>query len=240
MSTKIDWTDETWNPIKGICPGGCWFCYAKKFYKRFKWNPELRLELDEWRLKKIPDGSKVFVCSMNDLFHYAVKPEWRAKVFEVIEKYPKLTFQILTKFPRNAGGGALLHNVWLGISLTGKGSNNNNYQRFKDFQKVWATFKFISFEPMMSSSCYPLEAIDWVIIGALTGHGNKLQPKRSWIKSYIERCSVLGIPIFLKNNLSKIWGKSFPLIQEFPIEPINNDFDKYNPYMHLENYEETD
>lgn len=218
MTTKIEWTDETWNPIRGLCSGNCWFCYARKFYKRFGWNPELRLELQESRVKKFPDGSKVFVCSMNDLFHHAVKPEWRARVFEVIEKYPKLTFQILTKFPKNIGGGALLPNVWMGISLTGKGDNNNNYQRFKDFQKVWATVKFISFEPMMSKSFYPLEGIDWVIIGKLNHEGNKLQPKREWIKSYVDRCQVLGIPVFLKKELREIWGSE--LIQEFPYESI--------------------
>ncbi len=218
LKTSIGWTDATWNPIKGLCKGGCWYCYSRKMVKRFKWNETLRLQLDEYKLKKIPDGSRVFVCSMVDLFHHEVKPAWRAKVFEIIEKYPKLTFQILTKYPRNVGGGALLGNVWLGISLTGKPNSAGNWQRFKDFQRTWAALKFISFEPMMSKSFYPLEDIDWVIIGALTGHGNKLQPKRAWIKSYVDRCKVLGIPIFLKNNLKDIWRA--PLIQQFPYEPI--------------------
>lgn len=224
MSQKksIGWADATWNPIKGLCPGNCWFCYARKFYKRFKWNPELRLQLEEYKLKKIPKGSRVFVCSTIDLFHHQIKPEWRARVFEVIEKYPDLTFQILTKYPRNVGGGGLLGNVWLGISLTGKSEAHQNYQRFKDFQRVWAALKFISFEPMMSFSCYPLDNIDWVIIGALTGHGNKLQPKREWINHYVKRCNDLGIPVFLKDNLKAVWGSN--LIQQIPNAPWGYDF----------------
>lgn len=214
MSTKIDWTDETWNPIKGLCPGNCWYCYARTFHKRFKWNPELRLDLQEYRVKKFKEGSKVFVCSLTDLFHHQIKQEWRTRIFQIIEKYPKLTFQILTKFPKNIGA-FLLSNVWLGITLTGKIDNDNNYQRFRDFQRVWAPVKFISFEPMMSKSFYPLENIDWIIIGKLNYHGNKLQPKREWIKNYVERCRVLGIPVFLKKELKQIWGED--LIQEFPL-----------------------
>ncbi len=217
MSTKIDWTDETWNPIKGLCPGNCWYCYARKFHKRFKWNPELRLELQEYRLKKFKEGSKVFVCSLTDLFHHQVKPAWRHQIFELMEKYQKLTFQILTKFPKNIGA-FLLPNVWLGITLTGKPENDNNYQRYQDFKRIWAPVKFISFEPMMSKSFYPLERIDWVIIGKLNHHGDQLQPKREWIKSYVDRCRVLGIPVFLKKELQKIWGQE--LIQEFPFEPV--------------------
>jgi len=220
IKTSIGWTDISWNPIRGLCPGSCWFCYARKYYKRFGWNPELRLDLQERKLKKIPDDSKVFVCSTNDLFHHAVKPSWRARVFEVIERYPKLTFQVLTKFPENAGGGIILGNVWFGISLTGKATADGNWQRFKNFQRVWAPVKFISFEPMMSRSCYSLEGIDWVIVGALTGYGKKLQPERAWIKSYIDRCAVLDIPVFLKENLRDIWGKG--LIQEFPVIEKND------------------
>ena len=36
--SKIEWTDYSWNPIKGLCPVGCWYCYAKKMYKRFGWE----------------------------------------------------------------------------------------------------------------------------------------------------------------------------------------------------------
>ncbi|GAH61451.1 unnamed protein product [marine sediment metagenome] len=38
----IEWTDWTLNPIKGKCPVACPYCYARKMYDRFRWNPEVR------------------------------------------------------------------------------------------------------------------------------------------------------------------------------------------------------
>ena len=55
--TKIEWCDYTINPVKGLCPMACSYCYARRMYKRFKWNPEIRF-LWSWdesltRIKKI-------------------------------------------------------------------------------------------------------------------------------------------------------------------------------------------
>ncbi len=44
--TKIPWCDYTINPVKGLCPMACEYCYARKMYKRFKWNPVIRY--DDW------------------------------------------------------------------------------------------------------------------------------------------------------------------------------------------------
>jgi protein gp37 len=49
--TKIEWCDYTWNPVKGLCPVGCEYCYTHKIYKRFKWNPKIRF--DEKELKAL-------------------------------------------------------------------------------------------------------------------------------------------------------------------------------------------
>ncbi len=38
MPTKIEWTDETWNPVTGcvkVSPG-CKHCYAETFAERFR------------------------------------------------------------------------------------------------------------------------------------------------------------------------------------------------------------
>ena len=36
--SKIEWTEETWNPITGCtkCSEGCRNCYAEKFAQRLK------------------------------------------------------------------------------------------------------------------------------------------------------------------------------------------------------------
>ena len=41
--TKRPWTDYTLNPVKGLCPMACPYCYARAMYKRFKWNPKIRI-----------------------------------------------------------------------------------------------------------------------------------------------------------------------------------------------------
>ena len=99
--TKIEWTDYTWNPIKGLCPVDCKlpdgrsYCYARKIYKRFKLSPELAHI--QTTLPKKP--AKVFVCSTIEIFHPAIPREWRDIIFNNIKAHPQHVFQILTKFP---------------------------------------------------------------------------------------------------------------------------------------------
>ena len=216
--TKIEWTDYTWNPIKGICPNDCWYCYARKIYKRFGWDTEMRFELhdpkaiDKLHGKNIPDGSKVFVCSTFELFHPEVPKAWRKDIFDVIKLNPKIIFQILTKFPQNIDRD-MPDNVWLGVSIT-RPSEMTRWTNLYFHQR--ANLKFVSFEPLLERlDNYP-SMLDWIIIGRLTGHGHKYDPEISWIQDIVKDCANQGIKIFLKNNLREIWGE--PLIQEFPDE----------------------
>ena len=117
MSTKIEWTDETWNPIVGcskISPG-CNHCYAEIMARRLscmslqspkysmviyegKWSGNTFM--DETALEKPfswKKPRKIFVCSMGDLFHESVSFNWVLEVMYVINKYPQHIFQILTK-----------------------------------------------------------------------------------------------------------------------------------------------
>lgn len=72
QKTKIEWVKNpdgiqgySWNPIQGLCPVGCWYCYAKRIYQRFKLNPTLS---HIW-IKPPKKPSGVFVCSTIELFH---------------------------------------------------------------------------------------------------------------------------------------------------------------------------
>ena len=121
MGTKIEWTDETWNPLRArnretgkighFCvhhSPGCKFCYAELLQKRFG-NPvryaaqdadKVELFLDEkvlmqplsWRKPRM-----VFVCSMTDLFYEGYSDDLIDKVFAVMALAPQHTFQVLTK-----------------------------------------------------------------------------------------------------------------------------------------------
>ncbi len=95
MSTKIEWCDETWNPITGCTHAGspgCDNCYARRMAQRlagrfgypqddpFKvtFHPDKINEIDKWKSHK-----RIFVCSMGDLFHDNVDNGW---IYEVIAK----------------------------------------------------------------------------------------------------------------------------------------------------------
>jgi protein gp37 len=123
MTTGIEWTDETWNPIVGcsLVSPGCTNCYAMKFAGRvldkesspalhyhgttktvnshIVWTGKVALAPDHiltapLRWKK---PRKIFVNSMGDLFHESVPDEWIDKVFAVMALSPQHTFQVLTK-----------------------------------------------------------------------------------------------------------------------------------------------
>ncbi len=220
IEKSIGWTDITCNPIKGRCKGGCWYCYysgERGIAKRFKHNPEIRLDLtvfDSLPLKP----KKIFLCSTHDLFGNWISETKREIIFEKIRYHPQHTFQILTKYPQNIDR-EMPDNVWLGVSIT-KGIDIPNLIFLENTN---AQIKFISYEPflerigvaMLSYYYFPMkEKIDWIIIGRLTGYGNKYNPKKEWIKEIVNKAKELNIPIFLKDNLKDIWGE--PLIQEFP------------------------
>ena len=81
--TKIEWTDFTINPVKGKCPMACDYCYARKMYDRFKWNPELRF--DPTVFNNLPTKpAKVFVGSTMELFLPQCEA-WLEKIFDMIK-----------------------------------------------------------------------------------------------------------------------------------------------------------
>ena len=108
MPSKIEWTEETWNPVTGctkVSPG-CDNCYAERMAKRLKGmgvkgyengfevtcHPD-RLEAPlHWRKPRV-----VFVCSMGDLFHEDVPFEFIDQVYAVMALSPQHTFLVLTK-----------------------------------------------------------------------------------------------------------------------------------------------
>lgn len=109
--SKIEWTDTTWNPVRGcdkISPG-CKNCYAETFAERWRGVPghpyeqgfDVRLvpeKLDEPLTWSKP--RRVFVNSMSDLFHERVPFDFIDSVFARMALTRKHTFQVLTKRPQ--------------------------------------------------------------------------------------------------------------------------------------------
>ena len=117
--TGIEWTDATWNPIRGCSrvSAGCMNCYAERHATRFageglpyaglitngKWNGKIAFVADHlYDPLRWSTPRRIFVNSMSDLFHENVPDDIVARVFAVMAwahwKH-KQTFQVLTKRP---------------------------------------------------------------------------------------------------------------------------------------------
>ena len=215
--TKIEWTDFSWNPITG-CKHGCWYCYAKKLTQRFKkifpngFEPTFypsRLKEPWYHMKP----SKIFVCSIADLFAPWTDELWRLKVLDSMLRCPvKHQFQLLTKNPERISKTVEFpDNWWFGTTVCG--GNYCDQRNIDEIKKVKAKIRFVSFEPLLGPidfQKHSLEGIQWVIIGKLTG-SKRVKLKNSWVIDIREECHFHRIPYFEKNNL----GFKNPH-QEFP------------------------
>ena len=213
--TKIEWTDYTWNPVTG-CLHGCPYCYGRKIANRFKsifpngyeptFHPE-RLE-EPYRLKK---PSKIFVCSMGDLFGNWVPAKWIEAVIKVAEDNPQHIFQFLTKNPARYREFRFPKNCWLGTTVTSYEDQDRIFDLLR-YEENGRTLNFVSFEPLLGPvyiSGWIWAHIDWIIVGAQTNPYKP--PKPEWVKSIIIEARLHGKPVFLKDNLR--WPEK---IQEFP------------------------
>ena len=212
--TKIEWTDYSWNPITG-CEHGCWYCYANKLFTRFhrSFKPTFHNEriLEPWKLTK---PSKIFCCSVSDLFAPWTPIMWRDAVIGSIEQCPiPHTFQLLTKNPERIPNLEFPENVWVGTTVTGEGDDWKNIEAMRSVRAN----RFVSFEPLIGDldfSLHPLDEIDWVIVGKLTG-SKKVKLKFSWLASVMDETARVGIPLFMKNNLRQAFP-NLRLLQQFP------------------------
>jgi len=116
-NTGIEWTDATWNPIRGCSrvSEGCRNCYAESLAKRFsaeglpyegliakggQWNGQIKVVdhvMDQplrWSKPR-----RIFVNSMSDLFHENVPDSVIDEIFSVMAAAKHHTFQVLTKRP---------------------------------------------------------------------------------------------------------------------------------------------
>jgi protein gp37 len=124
MGSKIEWTEETWNPLIGCdkVSAGCKNCYAIKTAWIRMHNPKMadryagtviKTENGQlnWtgRINMVPQVSKkpllkkkpsmYFVNSMSDMFHDSVSFEFIDSVFDTMDAALWHKFQILTKRP---------------------------------------------------------------------------------------------------------------------------------------------
>ena len=217
VQSKIEWTDATWNPVRGctkISPG-CAHCYAEVFAERFrgvKGHPyeygfDLRLvpeKLEEPLRWKSP--KTIFVNSMSDLFHEAVPDDYILKVAEVMVRADWHIFQVLTKRAERMERlvnsklrfAAARTNVWWGVSVENK---RHGLPRVDQLKAASVEVRFLSIEPLLEDlGELDLEGIAWVIVGGESGPGARPM-RREWVLSIRDQCQRANVPFFFKQ-----WG----------------------------------
>ncbi|MDE2104303.1 MAG: DUF5131 family protein [Patescibacteria group bacterium] len=252
MGTNISWTDETVNPIQGVRPNhwfcrhvspGCDNCYADTFNRRLGGAPfgdpwfhndsissNLRLDMGQFKkLRRLPAGSKVFVCDMTDLFGEWVPDEWISHIFAFMELNTQLVFQVLTKRPQRMLDWCREHapigrNIWLGTTV----ESSDYVWRLNYLAETPAAVRFVSFEPLLgdlgdlskwlwtvnrnfatmssralesgaSEEAYPSAVIQWAIIGGESGPKRRLFDL-AWARDIKRQCDDAGVAVWFKQT----------------------------------------
>lgn len=229
-SSKIEWTDSTWNPVRGCsyASEGCRHCYAAEMAGRFD-KPGLpfegltrRTESGlKWSGKVLLVGSKladplrwktprkIFVNSVSDLFHRKVTDEFIVDVARVMVAARWHTYQVLTKRSRRMAellSGELRfaaeqsHILW-GVTC----ENRAALPRLDDLRSTPSLLRYVSFEPLLEDlGDVDLTGINWVIVGGESGRSARPLSK-DWILSLRRQATKQGAAFFFKQ-----WGGKRP------------------------------
>lgn len=195
--TQIQWTDYTWNVARGCSKvdEDCKYCYMyRDSFNGTRYNPREVVQTKTVFDKplKIKEPSKIFTSSLTDFFHPAIDL-YRDLAWDVIEKCPHHTFQILTKRPERIAKYTpphLLHahNIWFGTSV----GSEKGKQRIYNLLAVDCKTRFVSFEPLweevdMNLDLMDLMKIHWAIIGGESGNETGKYRYRPCQIEWIER-----------------------------------------------------
>jgi protein gp37 len=217
LGSKIEWTDATWNPVRGctkVSPG-CLHCYAETFAERWRGIPGHPFEFG-FDLRIVPEKlgdplrwgtpRKIFVNSMSDLFHKDVPDEYIVKVARVMAAANWHTYQVLTK--RADRLAALLKgklqftarqsHIWWGVSVENK---QHGLPRIDLLRAAPAAMRFLSIEPLLEDlGTFNLSGISWVIVGGESGPGARPM-QAEWVRNIRRQCKAAKVAFFFKQ-----WG----------------------------------
>ena len=218
--SSIEWTEATWNPTTGCdrISRGCDHCYALTLAKRLKamGNPKYQHDGDPrtsgpgfgvsvhetalglpltWRTPRL-----VFVNSMSDLWHARVPDAFIKQVFDVMERTPQHTYQLLTKRPRRVAKMAHTlpwpRNVWMGVTV----ESQDEAWRIDALRQTQAAIRFVSAEPLLGPITLELSGIDWLIAGGESGPAHR-PIDEAWVLALRDQCLAADVAFFFKQ-----WG----------------------------------
>lgn len=172
----------------------------------------------------------IFVNSMSDTFHDKVPDHVLCKAFDIMRKADHHIFQVLTKrpermanflinvYPEYVGPGVWpFENVWLGTTVENQDANQ---ERVKHLVNTPAHVRFLSCEPLLEEIDLTLRVdhkgldmtnlsglwdepdttIDWVIVGAESGHGGR-KMHQDWVRRIRDSCDCHRVAFFYKQRV---------------------------------------
>jgi protein gp37 len=235
MSSAIEWTHETWNPVVGCTKvsAGCKNCYAFDLHDKRHWafqqgklqqcpqyaRPFSEIQFIESRLTNPQHWKKprrIFVNSMSDLFHEDISDRQIQAVLDVCASTPQHTFQVLTKRPQRLTEFSYPANVWLGATVENQEAADTRIPNLKAAQ---AAIRFLSCEPLLEPVQLDLCDIHWVVVGGETGKEARFM-EPDWARDIREQCTKADVAFFFKQMTHK---KPIPddlLIREYPQESL--------------------
>jgi len=176
MSTKIEWCDETLNPVVGCskCSPGCDNCYAERFAARMAKHPNQKIrdkyagvvdDAGKWtgevsipyqfpfsELRNTKKPKRIFVGSMTDIFHRKIAFDFLRMLWSGMSYWRHNTYCILTKRPERMyafcedNANPPLPNVWLGVTVCNQAEAD---EKIPILLQTPAAKRFVSIEPML-------------------------------------------------------------------------------------------
>jgi protein gp37 len=209
--TKIEWTERTWSPVTGCSKisTGCTNCYAERMARRLAGRAGYPEAPNHFDVTTRPDRldqplrwkkpSKIFACSMSDLFHEDVPFEFIEDVFTVMVACNGLhTFQVLTKRPERMREFYASYqylaseqfaknpysNIHIGVSVENQQAAD---ERIPILLEIPAVVRFASVEPMLG----PVDLDEFVDC-------RRRPMELEWAVDLVSQCNAASKPVFVK------------------------------------------
>ena len=217
--SKIEWTDATWNPVRGctkISAQAVPIATPKPSPNASEASQAIRTSRAltfAWCRKSLPEPltwakpKMIFVNSMSDLFHKDVADDYILAVAKVMEMANWHTYQVLTKrsermrdlLSTKLKDAAALPHIWWGVSVENK---KHGLPRIDHLRQAPAAVRFLSIEPLLEDlGPINLEGISWVIVR----RRKRSRVRGRWRKSGCCRSEISAsqaqVPFFFKQ-----WG----------------------------------
>lgn len=223
--TKIEWCDETVNPLGWGCygPGGtpkkpavCPGCYAERWAKKSPWCSceQCRQFVPHWHPEALDKPlhwkkhRSIFWQDMGDLWHPEVPMPLRLQVLKTTNQLSKHTHIFLTKHPEeylNPNSFFMLQvNAFYGVTVRTQEEADRLIPELLKFATLG--FKvFISYEPALGPINFSLPAcqfvglpaISCIIAGGMTGPDAK-PAHPDWFRTVRDQCQTSGVSFFFK------------------------------------------